>query len=345
VVLVSAIALIAFANVCAYVYLKPALPEVDSLRDVQLQVPLRVYTRDGKLIAASLSENGSEEGTLYIYETATGQQRPDLIGRVQGATAGGSAAWNADGSGLFYTRYPSPGERPGEDLHFFQQVYFHKLGTPVEQDTYELGKEFPRIAETQLEASPDGRYTLASVANGDGGEYAHYLREPSGAWRQITRFEDQVKRIEFGRDPLYLEWGKDDTLYLLSRKDAPKGKILRLPLSEPDLTNAETIFPGGTNVIDNLKPAASGLCLVFLKGGSSEFAYWDYFDNIIRTFQDPAPTAFQDVLVTQGDDILLHSVTYTEPFAWMRYNPSRTKERVDTTALAGKAPCKGSRSR
>jgi penicillin-binding protein 1A len=52
VVLVGAIALIAFANVCAYVYLKPALPDVDSLRDVQLQVPLRVYTRDGKLIAS-----------------------------------------------------------------------------------------------------------------------------------------------------------------------------------------------------------------------------------------------------------------------------------------------------
>jgi penicillin-binding protein 1A len=50
--LVGVIALIAFANVCAYVYLRPALPDVDSLRDVQLQVPLRVYTRDGKLIAA-----------------------------------------------------------------------------------------------------------------------------------------------------------------------------------------------------------------------------------------------------------------------------------------------------
>src|SRR5450432_4021111 len=52
VVLVGAIALIAFANVCAYVYLKPALPDVDSLRDVQLQVPLRVYPRDGNLTAA-----------------------------------------------------------------------------------------------------------------------------------------------------------------------------------------------------------------------------------------------------------------------------------------------------
>jgi penicillin-binding protein 1A len=50
--LVGVIALVVFANVCAYVYLRPALPDVNSLRDVQLQVPLRVYTRDGKLIAA-----------------------------------------------------------------------------------------------------------------------------------------------------------------------------------------------------------------------------------------------------------------------------------------------------
>jgi penicillin-binding protein 1A len=52
VALVAVIALIAFANVCAYVYLRPALPDVGSLRDVQLQVPLRVYTRDGRLIAS-----------------------------------------------------------------------------------------------------------------------------------------------------------------------------------------------------------------------------------------------------------------------------------------------------
>jgi penicillin-binding protein 1A len=50
--LIGAILLLVFANICAYVYLRPALPDVDSLREVQLQVPLRVYTRDGRLIAA-----------------------------------------------------------------------------------------------------------------------------------------------------------------------------------------------------------------------------------------------------------------------------------------------------
>ncbi|MFW2133728.1 penicillin-binding protein 1A [Ectothiorhodospira haloalkaliphila] len=35
----------------AYVYVAPQMPEVDGLRDVQLQVPLRVFTRDGELMA------------------------------------------------------------------------------------------------------------------------------------------------------------------------------------------------------------------------------------------------------------------------------------------------------
>lgn len=34
-----------------YLYLVPKLPEIDTLKDVRLQVPLRVYSRDGKLIA------------------------------------------------------------------------------------------------------------------------------------------------------------------------------------------------------------------------------------------------------------------------------------------------------
>src|SRR3990167_9903634 len=34
-----------------YVYMELQLPSVDALKDVSLQVPLRVYTADGKLIA------------------------------------------------------------------------------------------------------------------------------------------------------------------------------------------------------------------------------------------------------------------------------------------------------
>ena len=42
---------IALAGLATYYYLAPTLPEVAQLRDVRLQVPLRIYTRDGRLLA------------------------------------------------------------------------------------------------------------------------------------------------------------------------------------------------------------------------------------------------------------------------------------------------------
>src|SRR5579863_6139492 len=41
----------AYGLACSYVYLVPTLPSIESMRNVELQVPLRVYTRSGALIA------------------------------------------------------------------------------------------------------------------------------------------------------------------------------------------------------------------------------------------------------------------------------------------------------
>src|SRR6266545_4483206 len=122
-----------------------------------------VPSLDGKYVAMSLSKGGSEDGTLHFYETATGKALADTIAHVQYPTAGGSAAWNADGSGVYYTRFPRKGERPDADLNFYQQIYFHRLGTPDSADRYELGREFPRIAEIELLMREDGRWLLARV--------------------------------------------------------------------------------------------------------------------------------------------------------------------------------------
>jgi prolyl oligopeptidase len=276
-----------------------------------------VPSRDGRLVAVSLSEGGSEEGTLHIYEAASGKELGDIIPRVYGGTAGGSAAWNAESTGFYYTRYPRGTERAKEDLNFYQQLYFHKLGTPTADDTYVLGKDFPRIAEITLETSEDGRYLLVTVANGDGGEFAHYLHGPSGHWMQLTRFTDKITGAVFG---------PDETVYLLSRQDAPRGKILRLLLAGPKLAEAATVVPESEAAIMSYLPTANRLYVVDLVGGPSQIRVFDRDGKPHKPVPiKPVSSVAQLVRLGAGDNILFRNETFIHPPAWYLFEASDGK--------------------
>jgi prolyl oligopeptidase len=286
-----------------------------------------VPSLDGKQVALSLSKGGSEDGTLHFFETATGKALPDTIAHVQYPTAGGSAAWNADGTGVFYTRFPRKGERPDTDLNFYQQIYFHKLGTPDTEDKYSIGKEFPRIAEITLAASRNGKYILATVANGDGGDFAHYLLGPDKTWKQITQFSDQMKLARLGRD---------NALYLLSRASAPRGKILRLPLDAPELKNAAEIVSTGEAVIEQIVPSKEALYLGDLLGGPSQVWRFDLNGKNETTITIPQISAVQEMLALEDSTLLFRDVSYTEPAAWFQCSQAKT-EPVET-ALRSTSP-------
>ncbi len=288
-----------------------------------------VPSLDGRLVAVSLSEGGSEQGTLHFFEVDTGNELSDTIGRVQYPTAGGSAAWvgpvptsaaRDQSTGILYTRYPHPGERPEPDLNFYQQVYFHRLGTPIAEDKYEIGQDFPRIAEISLQTSDDGRWVLATVANGDGGDFAHYLRNSAGRWRQITHFEDGIKRGRFGRD---------GALYLLSLKSAPRGKLLRLSLNEPDLARATTVVPERQGVIEDFAPYDHGIYVADLLGGPSELLDFPRDGARARPIPILPVSSVGGLDSWSGDALVFGNVSYLRPFAWFTFKPSeRTPRRT-----------------
>ena len=286
-----------------------------------------VPSLDGKYVAMSLSKGGSEDGTLHFYETATGKALPDSIAHVQYPTAGGSAAWNADGTGVFYTRFPGKGERPDVDLNFYQQIYFHKLGTPDTEDKYSVGKDFPRIAEIALAASRDGKYILATVANGDGGDFAHYLLGPDETWKQITQFSDQIKLARLGRD---------NALYLLSRADAPRGKVLRLPLDVPELKNAAEIIASGEAVIEQIVPSTDALYVGDLLGGPSQIRRFDLNGKNETKISTPQISAVQELLALEDGSLLFRDVSYTNPAAWFHCLNGKTEP--VKTALQSTSP-------
>jgi prolyl oligopeptidase len=275
-----------------------------------------VVSPDAKLVAVSLSQSGTEDGDVHVYEVSTGKSLPDVIPRVNGPTAGGDVAWKPDGSGFYYTRYPRKNERPPEDMRFYQQVYYHQLGTSTDEDAYVIGKEFPRIAEIEFETSDDSKYILAEVANGDGGEFAHYLLDPSGKWTQITQFSDMINRVKFG---------PDNALYLLSYKNASRGKILRLPPGETRLSRVNTVVPESEAVIRSFLPTDNKIYVRDLAGGPSQIRVL----NLTGRFEKLVPlipvSSVWGMVSLGGDSILFTNSSYVEPPACYTYQPSQEK--------------------
>ena len=287
-----------------------------------------VPSPDGKKVAVSLSKDGTESGDVSIYDVATGQAMPnEVVPKVNGGTAGGSLAWTGDGKGYFYTRYPRGTERSAEDMNFYQQVYHHVVGTPTEKDTYALGKDFPRIAITELDSSKDGKHVYALVANGDGGEFMLYVYGPSGQWQQVSRFEDKVIGARFGLD---------GALYLKSQKDAPRSKLLRLPLATPSLDKATVVVPEGKATLMGFLPTQGRIYLTEQLGGPSQLRIVDLKGQDLGVVPTLPVSTVGGLESEGGDDILFANFSYVEPLAWYRYSAKDGK--VTKTALAQTSP-------
>ena len=153
-----------------------------------------VPSRNGKYVAISLSKGGSESGDVHVYDTGTRQATDAVVPRVNGGTAGGKVAGNEAGDGFYYSRYPRHGERPAADMDFYQQVCFHKLGTKTEQDTYSIGKEFPPDRRDPTRGERRRALYPLALANGDGGEFEHYLRVPRGNGRRSRDWPMRCRR-------------------------------------------------------------------------------------------------------------------------------------------------------
>ncbi|HEY2523059.1 MAG TPA: prolyl oligopeptidase family serine peptidase [Streptosporangiaceae bacterium] len=263
-----------------------------------------VPSPDGSKVAVSLSEHGSEDGALHVFDAGTGEVTGEPIPHVN--LMGGSVAWRHDGTGFWYTLCADP-------AGFRQQVWFRQLGDPA--DRLDLTGPFAdeKIAENFLSASPDGRWVMDRVQKGDGGEWQIFVRsqEPGAAWWPVADLPDKCLRAVLG----------PDALYLLSLRDAPRGRVLRLPLtSGVTVAAAEQIVPAGDTVIEDLAVTGDTVWVVDMVGGPEQIRAFDR-TGVSRPGADIPPmssvSSHSAGLTTLGPDLVAWPrESFTEPATW-----------------------------
>ena len=270
---------------------------------------------DGERIAVSLSKGGSEDGSLYVFDVATGQQVGEAIPRVQYPTAGGDVAWTPDGKGFWYTRYPGP-DRPADEQHFHQTAWLHRLGEDQKNDVQVFGDGLPKVAEIRLDYFDEAGALLVTVQKGDGGEFAHYVRGEDGRFVQVTRFEDGVT---------YARFGPDRALYLVSKAaGTPRGEIRRLAPGTLDLKRATTFVAQGEDVIatefrgeDPFVFLGGRMYVRYLAGGPSRVRVFDLTGAPQGDLPLPGIAAV-DEIEPVGNDLLYSVETYVAPMQFYR---------------------------
>ena len=199
-----------------------------------------------------------------------------------------------------------------------------------------MGKDLPRIAEIQLDVDDATGRVLATVQNGDGGEFAHFLRDsPDGKWQQFTEFKDRIVQALFGQH---------DDLFLVSLRDAPAGQDRahrdRRPRQEagPDdrRRKARTRSKPASSACRRSWRRRTGCTWSINWAGRRRFAR-----SITRASRRPARRRRRSPRSTSssrstGNDLLYGSVSYVKPEG--RYVFHAESGETTETALASTSP-------
>jgi prolyl oligopeptidase len=148
----------------------------------------------------------------------------------------------------------------------------------------------------------------------------------------------------FGGQIVQATFGPNDDLFLISRVDAPRGKILRVPLSNPDVRRAETVIAEGADTIvtsfyhspPSLVATASRLYVEYQLGGPSELRVFDLRGQRLATPKQLPLASVGGLTKLDGDDVLFSNASFVKPSAVYRVR-AKTGE-TEKTALATTAP-------
>lgn len=233
-------------------------------------------TDDGRLIAYSLADGGSDWRTIKVREVASGKDTQDEVRWVKFSPI----AWMPNASGFFYCRYDEPAA--GQELsgvNYFQKLYFHQLGQPQSADTLVYKRDDEKEWGFSPTVTDDGRYLV--IANWRSTEsvsqiFIKDLKDPDA----------QVQPLITGFDADYVLVGiEGDEMFFVTDADAPRRRVIAVKTS--DGTQRREVVAQGDDVIESANLFGDRLIITYLKDARSAVSLFSLAGDAIGQIELP----------------------------------------------------------
>jgi len=225
---------------------------------------------DGKHLAYGLSSSGSDWQEWRVREVATGKDLDDHIRWVKFS----GASWSPDGQGFCYSRYDAPDEGAAlKQANYFQKVYYHRLGTPQDEDILVYEQKDHKEWGFDADFSEDGAFLIMGVWPGAASKNAIFYRRESDQAAPFVQLFDQF-------DATYTFLGNDgDTFYIKTDKGAPNGRVVAVDLANPDPEHWRTVIPESEDTLRSASLFDDEMIVSFLQDAKTRISVYALADG------------------------------------------------------------------
>lgn len=244
---------------------------------------------EGRFVAYGVSAGGSEDAVMHLIDTRTGKPVGKPVDRAQFA----GVSW--DGENTLYLNRLQVLKANAPPLEKFQRsaVYRMSVGANAPQLPPVLGAGAAGVAIDPAEIpyvsiTHDGRWALGWVINGVQREIkifvatAASLRAGRPVWRKLVDQPDSVTRADYF----------DDTLYLLTHREAPRSKVMALDIRADGMAQAREFLGHSERVITGMGTASNGLYVEARAGNVKQLLHLSYQGGEATPVRLPIDGAF-----------------------------------------------------
>ncbi|WP_299095561.1 prolyl oligopeptidase family serine peptidase [uncultured Winogradskyella sp.] len=267
------------------------------------------FSKDGKTLAYSISEGGSDWRKILIMNVETKEIIEDTLVDIKFS----GMSWYKN-EGFYYSSYDKP---KGSELSAKtdqHKVYYHKLGTKQSEDQLIYGGT-PEEKHRYIYAgvTEDDRYLVITPRVSTSGNklYIKDLTIPNAPLVEILGHTNSDSNI--------IE-NVGSKLYIMTNLNAPNQKIVTVDASNPTPDNWEDFIPETENV---LSPSTGGgyFFAEYMVNAVSKVLQYDYNGKLVREVKLPGVGSAGGFGAKKEDKELYYSFTnYVTPGSIYKYN-------------------------